>query len=424
MCRAFIICIVIIMKKKHKKIYPWQSPIRLLLFSLALIIATYLTINMPTMQKTKWVYDNETKSMQEIIVHKKNQSELNISGQKSPENQDNQKNIEKNNQKRDEKSGFEKIVAKIKSLSRLFIMVAIAAFLGGLMEARSWHIFFGYFLRKVTKAARLPEVIGISMPIALYSGTSANTILVSSHAQGEISTSALITGGMANSYFSHVSHSMRVLYPVVAIIGLPGLLYFGIQFLGGFLIILFAFTLNRYKFRHQNMADWKSEISESHKKVLSWAKSIKLGLLRSLTLLFRMVYMTIPLMLGMEWLLKSGAFNFWEQYIPAHVAQYFPAELISVIVAQIGGLVQSAAVSSNLYAEGLIHQSQILLAMLIASAVGNPIRTLRRNLPTALGVFPPKVAFSIVFIMQFARFLVTLFGSIGVILWMKYFLFG
>ena len=68
-----------------------------------------------------------------------------------------------------------------------------------------------------------------------------------------------------------------------------------------------------------------------------------------------------------------------------------------------GGLVQSSAVAANLRAEGLIDNAQILLAMLVGSAVGNPFRTLRRNLPSALGIFPVPVAFAIVIGMQLSR---------------------
>ncbi|MEI3479452.1 MAG: hypothetical protein V8Q84_10550 [Bilophila sp.] len=131
-----------------------------------------------------------------------------------------------------------------------------------------------------------------------------------------------------------------------------------------------------------------------------------------------MACITIPLMLGIEYLLKSGALSAFDNPFP--VASVFPAELLSVVAAQMGGLVQSSAVAANLRAEGLISDAQIVLAMLVGSAVGNPFRTLRRNLPTALGIFPLRVALVIVLGMQFARFAVTLVAIAGVVgyLWM------
>ena len=78
---------------------------------------------------------------------------------------------------------------------------------------------------------------------------------------------------------------------------------------------------------------------------------------------------------------------------------------------------RKGAVAANLRAEGLIDNSQILLAMLVGSALGNPFRALRRNLPSALAIFPVPIALSIVLGMQLSRFLVTLAGIAGVV-WM------
>ena len=140
----------------------------------------------------------------------------------------------------------EKIFAKMKTFGRLFAIVGIAAFLGGLMEARRWHMALARVMGKLARMARLPEIVGLAMPTALCSNAAANSILVSSHADGHIRTSALIAGGMANSYLAYVSHSIRVMYPVLGAIGLPGALYFAAQFSGGFMVILGVLLWNRW----------------------------------------------------------------------------------------------------------------------------------------------------------------------------------
>ena len=61
--------------------------------------------------------------------------------------------------------------------------------------------------------------------------------------------------------------------------------------------------------------------------------------------------------------------------------------------------------------------------MLVASAVGNPIRTLRRNLPSALGIFPPSVALIIVLGMQFSRLVTTMLAIMLVVFCMHSFLY-
>ena len=301
------------------------------------------------------------------------------------------------------------VAAKLLTFARLFAIVGTAAFLGGIIEARRWHLCFARIMRRLSRMARLPEIVGLAMPSALCSNAAANSMLVSSHAEGHIRTSALIAGGMANSYLAYVSHSLRVMYPVVGAIGLPGLLYFGIQFTGGFLVLLGVLLWNRwYVAGHGDICCLEDALPEQ--SPLSWKAAVCKALERMCALLFRMLCLTVPLMLGMEWLLKSGALDFWEQAMPDSVTRIFPVELLSIVAAQMGGLVQSSAVAANLRAEGLISNSQILLAMLAGSAVGNPFRTLRRNLPTAMGIFPLPVALTIVLGMQLSRLVVTLTG--------------
>ena len=70
-----------------------------------------------------------------------------------------------------------------------------------------------------------------------------------------------------------------------------------------------------------------------------------------------------------------------------------------------GGLVQAAGVAANLRSHGMVTSSQILLAMLVASAIGNPIRALRRNLPSAMGIFPTRDALTIVVVSTVLFFL-------------------
>ena len=321
------------------------------------------------------------------------------------------------------RSDVEQIVLKLRTFTGLFATVGVAAFLGALMEARRWRLGLANIMRRLTRMARLPEIVGVAMPAALFSSAAANSLLVSSHAQGRIRTSALIAGGMSNSHLAYVADSLRVLYPVIGAIGLPGVWYFGIQFTGGFCVLLGVLLWNRWHVSgHGDMSRVEEALQAGtlpNASPLPWPSAVAKAAIRALSLLFRMLYLTLPLMLGIEWLLKSGASTFWENALPPRVAVHFPAEILSVAAAQMGGLVQSSVVAANLKAEGLLNNAQILLAMLIGNAVGNPIRMLRRNLPSALGIFPMPVALTVVLGMQLSRFLITLFAIAAVMVYTK-----
>jgi len=325
---------------------------------------------------------------------------------------------------------------RLSSFAGLFGMVGVGSILGSVAESRRWHLVLGRHMQGLARAARLPDVVGLAMPAALLSNAAANGMLASSHANGEISRSALIAGGMANSYLAHASHSIRVMYPVIAAVGVPGALYFGGQLTGGFLFVLGVLAWNRHSVGSvpagsdlsagtslsTNMCGSAPAPADpaplclappalpgvSPLPPLPWTEAFRRALTRAASLLFRMACITVPLALGVEWLLKNGAFDFWERLAPAWAARLFPAELMSIVAAQMGGLVQSASLAAHLRAEGLVDNPRILLAMLVASAVGNPFRMLRRNLPSALGLFPPAAALAVALGMQAARLCVTL----------------
>ena len=309
---------------------------------------------------------------------------------------------------------------RLRSFAGLFCMVGAGAVLGSVAESRRWHLVLGRPMQGLARAARLPDVVGLAMPAALLSNAAANGMLVSSHASGEISRSALIAGGMANSWLAHTSHSIRVMYPVIAAVGVPGgVLAWNRHSVGS---VPAGSDLSAGTSLSTNMCGSAPAPADpaplclappalpgvSPLPPLPWTEAFRRALTRAASLLFRMACITVPLALGVEWLLKNGAFDFWERLAPAWAARLFPAELMSIVAAQMGGLVQSASLAAHLRAEGLVDNPRILLAMLVASAVGNPFRMLRRNLPSALGLFPPAAALAVALGMQAARLCVTL----------------
>ena len=65
-------------------------------------------------------------------------------------------------------SDAERIFMKLETFGRLFAIVGIAAFCGGLMEARQWHMVLALLMGRLTRMARLPEIVGLAMPTALW----------------------------------------------------------------------------------------------------------------------------------------------------------------------------------------------------------------------------------------------------------------
>lgn len=390
---------------KHKKVEPWKSKKHILWLSISLIASCFMMVQLASSN---------------VANPRMPKSETHVSGtnkQTSPSTKsaiptsssEKKQHVRKAKHQAANKSYAEKLTTRLESIGWLLFMVSIATLIGSLIEARRWHLIFGYVLGKFTRFMRLPHMVSLAMPIALYSGPAANSMLVTGHENGKISHSALIAGGMANSFLSYLSHSLRVVYPVVGAIGIAGVCYFIGQFGLGFLFIVSVLLWNRRRLikKENNEPYQEEEEPASAISVLSWGKAFKLGGSRVARLLFKMMCLTVPIMLFIELLTQRGLFQFWENHAPEWVQKVFPSELIGIVLAQLGGLVQSASVASELYNQGAVTYSQILLAMFVGSMMGNPIRTMRRNLPSALGIFQAKDAITIVVGMQTSRFIST-----------------
>ena len=396
---------------------PWKSPFWCAWLVLSLVLSAWMTVQMPqkaTRQASQQAQTQQMAKSRDLVPNVVKNAVPHASDPSAP--------IAKKHARapHGERTTLQKLEQRGLLFARLFALVGLGAMLGSIIEGRRWYRVLAKSLGRLTRVARLPDIVGYAMPAALASSAAADSMLVASHNRGEISASALIAGGMLNSFLAHFSHSMRVAYPVIAAIGLPGLLYFVIQFSGGAIIIACVLFWNR--FTHRNLPESsakRNEFDEGTSPVLPWKETLRQGLLRVMSLLFRLACISIPLILAMEWVIRSGVLDFWDRLVPAAISRHFPEELLTITAAQMGGLISSATVSASLMAQGLITGPQVLLAMLISSAVGNPVRTLRRNLPTALGIFPPRIACIIVFGMQLSRLLVMVAGAAILVAWMQ-----
>jgi hypothetical protein len=94
-----------------------------------------------------------------------------------------------------------------------------------------------------------------------------------------------------------------------------------------------------------------------------------------------------------------------EKKIPSKLQTVLSPEIIAIMGSKMGGLVSSATVAARMRHNGNVTTPQILIAFMAANLIAIPFNALRRNLPTALGIFPKKDGLWIVTITQGLRFL-------------------
>lgn len=280
--------------------------------------------------------------------------------------------------------------------------VAIATFVGTVLELRNWIRWMKVLLKPFISFGRLPQLSGVAMVMALFSNKSAGALLSGALSDGEISQGELRVTAMCNSYLAYLSHSLRIFFPTVGAIGLAGFYYFGIQFTLGFLIICVALFFHRGSKEKSRSTSKNEKVTE--RKIPSWGAIFKRATKRTWRVVMRLVFISVPSYLIVRWLSSKGVFELWQEMMPEQLAHFFPAEVMAVTVSMLGGIVNAATVGGEFLQGGELSNTQVVFAMLVGSAMGNPVRTIRRNLPSAMGIFHPKDGLFIVGVMQSARF--------------------
>jgi hypothetical protein len=288
---------------------------------------------------------------------------------------------------------------------RILIAVALGTFIGTIFECRNWLRFASFLSKPMMKFGKLSGVSGTSFMTAFFSNTAASSMLAGAYSDKKISRKEMILGGIANSYPAQISHLFRTMIIIVPLIGVTAVVYFAIQFILGFIRTSVILWLGS-RSKSVDAAPMKF----IDKEQISWGDSVKKAAKRTKRVLTRVILVTMPLYILVTYLAKSGFFRSWKGFLPEALAPYLTTEVLTIIASKMGGIVSASTIASELYSDTVAGMGYILLAFFIGNLMSIPIRTLRRNLPTALGIYPGRDGAVIVFILQSTRFLFAMIG--------------
>ena len=311
-----------------------------------------------------------------------------------------------------EKIGYDskRIKRTSKTLLKLWLMGYVATFIGGIFEFRSWMKYIAYIAKPFIRYGRFSEVSGAAFLTAFVSSKAANSLIVSSYNDQKISRREMFLCGACNSCAIQVSHYLRIMPIFIGLAGLVGIYYYSF-FIGTCFVLILIFvaincylsTKNKQKLQPQN--DLENIEEKIKHKVLDWQTTLKKSNRRALALILKMLVVSTPLYFLSLYLMASGVFNNLQNSMPKLIAKFITPEVMSVLVGRLGGLESAANVGGALLKDGGITKLEFLLALILANIITNPIRTVRRNLPTALSIFPNYDGFYLVMMLQILRFL-------------------
>ncbi len=295
------------------------------------------------------------------------------------------------------------VVAILESSAWILFAVAIGAFIANLIESRNWTGFASFVLKPLTRFSRLPGVCGVSFGTAFFSNNAAGSMLASAYAEGKISRKEMFIGAITNSFPAKFKHMTRPAVVIIPLLGITAIVYLLMQFILEVLQVLLVFSFGR---RRKNLP--ADDIKEEKRELPSWRKSIEFSLKGTGKILLRVILITLPIFILVAYLGDKGVFRKMEKQIPKDLQTVLSPEIIAIMGSKMGGLVSSATVAEKMFKDGKVTSLQILIALMAANLITIPFSALRRNLPTALGIFPKRDGVWIVGITQGLRFVFNL----------------
>lgn len=303
------------------------------------------------------------------------------------------------------------VAAMLESSSWILFAVAIGAFTANLIESRNWTGFMTFIASPLLKFSRLPGVCGISFGTAFFSNNAAGSMLAAAFADGKITRKEMFIGAITNSFPAKFKHMTRPAVVIVPLLGVTAILYLAIQLVLEVLQVLLVFSFGRRKTAE------RTDFPEVLQKALPpWKDSIKTSLKATGRILLRVILITLPIFIFVAYLGDKGVFSRLEKQIPKDMQAVLSPEVIAIMGSKLGGLVSSATVADKMFREGKVTMLQILIALMAANLITIPFSALRRNLPTALGIFPKRDGAWIVCITQGLRFIFNIVGLATLIL--------
>ncbi len=302
-------------------------------------------------------------------------------------------------------------------LLRLLLYMGVGLLVGQAIESMGWAAKLGGWSAPLLRWGHLKAESGASFTAAFFSGIMANTMLMTFYQEGKISRRELSVAYLFNSglptYLLHLPTTFFIILPLTK---QAGLIYLGLTFAAALLRSAFLLAYGR----------WRLPVAAAGAGLLTApAPARKEKILREIWRKFnrrftRVVFYTLPIyfliFVANDW----GLFRWLRHAATAHVAVGFlPVEAASVVIFSVAAEFTSGMAAAGAFLQaGALTVPQTVMALVLGNIVATPIRSLRHQLPSHVGIFTPKLGTELLLLSQGVRLLSLILVAIPYGLWM------
>ena len=266
-----------------------------------------------------------------------------------------------------------------------------------ILENLGWTKRIGWIAKPFSRLGRLKDASGVSFIVSFGSPSSANAMLMQLYRENKIDKKEMYIASLANTFPSALMHWRSMLPVLIPLLGLIGIVYFGIYILIGFLKTIAVLIVGRFILK-DNTKQFQTENEKpgfvKMKSVDLLMKSVKQGW----PLMRRVFFITIPVTILVFYLVDLGVFEWLTTQIQG-VTRFFPVpvEGLSISAAYFGHTVAAYTIAGNMLAAGVISAKNIILSMLLGQVLSSVVSSFRHSAPYYIGIFGVKLGAELLF---------------------------
>lgn len=301
-------------------------------------------------------------------------------------------------------------------LLRLLIYMGVGLLVGQAIESLGWAAKLGSLAAPLLRWGHLRRECGASFTAAFFSGIMANTMLVTLWQEGRISRREMTLTYLLNSalpvYLLHLPTTFFIILPLVKE---AGLIYLGLTFSSAVLRTVIYLIFARFRLTAMPGGE-RAEAGAVPEKKEGLAREIWDKFQKRFT---RVILYTLPIFLFIFILNDGGFFKWLRDVFASHVAvSIFPMEAASVVIFSVATEFTSGMAAAGAFLQaGTLTIHQTVLALVLGNIVATPIRALRHQLPSHMGIFSPKLGTQFLLLSQGLRLVSLVLVAVPYALW-------
>jgi hypothetical protein len=301
-------------------------------------------------------------------------------------------------------------------LLRLLLYMGVGLLIGQVIESMGWAAKLGGWAAPLLRWGHLKPESGASFTAAFFSGIMANTMLMTFYQEGRIGRRELILTYLFNNglptYLLHLPTTFFIILPLTR---QAGLIYLGFTGAAALLRSAGILAWSRWRLPPAGGGGASLEVTPPARK----EKMLPEIWLKFQRRFLRVIFYTLPIYILIFLANDYGLFRWLREAAAAHVpVTFLPVEAASVVIFSVAAEFTSGMAAAGAFLQaGALTVPQTVIALILGNIVATPIRALRHQLPSHMGIFSIGLGTELLVLSQAVRLLSLIAVALPYVWW-------